>query len=282
MIVREPHMPHHFQTIVHPTDFSDSSIEAFVHALRITLAIRGKLYLVHVAESKDPHEDDGFPHIRHALEQWRLLDGNATPAEVGSKLGIKVVKVGLQPQNPLRGLLQFLQDRPSDLIVLATHGRDGIAHWFHGSIAEKLSETARVPTLFLPPTASGFVEQRNGEIHLSRVLVPVDHSPPASQAFDTIQNFIGLMNPQPAAIELMHVGETAPSIRQANDGTAMPVVRRAGDVVNTILKTAEEWNADLIAMPTAGPHGFLDAIRGSTTERVVRHATCPVLSVPVS
>jgi nucleotide-binding universal stress UspA family protein len=35
-------------------------------------------------------------------------------------------------------------------------------------------------------------------------------------------------------------------------------------------------------MPTAGPHGFLDAIRGSTTERVVRHATCPVLSVPVS
>jgi len=182
----------------------------------------------------------------------------------------------------MSNLANYVKDRPSDLIVLATHGRDGIAHWLHGSIADIPSETARVPTLFLPLTASGFVEQRNGEIHLSRVLVPVDHSPPASQAFDTIQNFIGLMNPQPAAIELMHVGETAPSIRRANDGTAMPVVRRAGDVVNTILKTAEEWNADLIAMPTAGPHGFLDAIGGSTTERVARHAPCPVLSVPVS
>ena len=112
--------------------------------------------------------------------------------------------------------------------------------------------------------------------------MPVDHSPPASRAFDTIQNFITLMNPQPAAIELMHVGETAPSILRASDGTAMPVVLRAGDVVNTILKTAEEWNADLIAMPTGGRHGFLDAIRGNTTERVVRHATCAVLLVPAS
>jgi len=41
-------MPHRFQTIVHPTDFSDASVNAFAHALRITLAMRGKLYLVHM------------------------------------------------------------------------------------------------------------------------------------------------------------------------------------------------------------------------------------------
>jgi len=33
-------------------------------------------------------------------------------------------------------------------------------------------------------------------------------------------------------------------------------------------------------MPTAGRYGFPDAVRGSTTERVLRHAPCPVLSVP--
>jgi len=54
-------MLHRFPTIVHPTDFSDSSIEAFVCALLIRLLMRSKLYLVHVGESKDPHEDDGFP-----------------------------------------------------------------------------------------------------------------------------------------------------------------------------------------------------------------------------
>jgi hypothetical protein len=36
---------------------------------------------------------------------------------------------------------------------------------------------------------------------------------------------------------------------------------RTGDVVNTILKEAEEQNVDLIAMPTAGHYGFLDAVR---------------------
>src|SRR5271154_6365775 len=39
-----------FQTIVHPTDYSDTSADAFAHALRIALAMRSKLYLVHVGD----------------------------------------------------------------------------------------------------------------------------------------------------------------------------------------------------------------------------------------
>jgi nucleotide-binding universal stress UspA family protein len=125
---------HGIQTIVHPTDFSESSAVAFAHALRIALAMRSLLYLVHVAESKYPEEYDGFPHVRHMLAQWQLMNESDPPAAVG-KLGIKVAKIGLKPHDPLRGLLHFLKGHPSDLIVLATHGRDGIAHWLHGSIA---------------------------------------------------------------------------------------------------------------------------------------------------
>jgi len=53
------HVSHRFQTIVHPTDFSDNSVEAFAHALRIALVMRSKLYFVHIAESE--YEQDGFP-----------------------------------------------------------------------------------------------------------------------------------------------------------------------------------------------------------------------------
>ena len=88
-------MPHGFQTIVHPTDFSDMSVEAFAHAFRIALVMRSKLYLVHIAESDYFGEQDGFPHVRHALEQWHLLDAKAGSAEVADKLGIKVAKIGL-------------------------------------------------------------------------------------------------------------------------------------------------------------------------------------------
>ncbi|HEX2928596.1 MAG TPA: universal stress protein [Candidatus Binatia bacterium] len=33
-------------------------------------------------------------------------------------------------------------------------------------------------------------------------------------------------------------------------------------------------------MATEGRHGFVDAVRGSVTEQVVRGAPCPVLAVP--
>ena len=198
------------------------------------------------------------------------------PSAVGN-LGIKVAKIVVESQDPLRGLIRFLAKHPSDLIVLATHGR---AHWLHGSIAEELSRTAQLPTLFVPPTARGFVDQTNGNVHLSRVLVPVDHPPQPVQALDTIQDFISPMNEDGAAIELMHVGGIAPLVRRVSNGAVVPVVLRTGDVVSTILQAADEQQADLIAMPTAGHQGFLDALRGSTTECVLRHAPCPVLAVP--
>jgi nucleotide-binding universal stress UspA family protein len=197
LIKLEEFMSRRVQTIVHPTDFSDTSAVAFAHALRIALAMRGLLYLVHIAESESPNEYDGFPHIRHTLARWGLMNESDLPEAVG-KLGIKVAKIGLKPHDPLRALLHFLKEHPSDLIVLATHGRDGVAHWLHGSIAEELSRTAKLPTLFVPPTARGFVDQNTGKLYLSQVLVPVDH----------------------------------------------------------------------------------DLLRGSTSERVLRHAPCPVLAIP--
>jgi nucleotide-binding universal stress UspA family protein len=42
---------------------------------------------------------------------------------------------------------------------------------------------------------------------------------------------------------------------------------------------AYEFDCDLIAMPTMGHQHILDAVRGSTTERVLRQAPCPVLAI---
>jgi len=55
---------------------------------------------------------------------------------------------------------------------------------------------------------------------------------------------------------------------------------RPGDPVDEIVATATAWAADLIVMTTQGHAGVLDALRGSTTERILRRASCPVLAVP--
>jgi nucleotide-binding universal stress UspA family protein len=50
--------------------------------------------------------------------------------------------------------------------------------------------------------------------------------------------------------------------------------------VQSIVDAALEYDVDLIGMPTAGRHGLFDALRGSTTERVIRHAPCLVFAIP--
>ena len=132
------------RSIVHPTDFSDASAEAFAHALRIALTAKCALTLVHVATGRDQAEWASFPHIRAALSGWGLASEHDTPAAVAAKLGVKIAKVELEPQPATAGILRFLDDNPADLIVLATQGREGVARWLRGSVAEKLARHAKV------------------------------------------------------------------------------------------------------------------------------------------
>jgi nucleotide-binding universal stress UspA family protein len=85
-------------------------------------------------------------------------------------------------------------------------------------------------------------------------------------------------------VTLLHVGPAAemPSLRLPKETAwTWNTVAKAGEPVDTILQTASELRADLVVMTTEGPDGFLDALRGTTSERVLRKARCPVASLPV-
>ena len=85
-----------------------------------------------------------------------------------------------------------------------------------------------------------------------------------------------------AEINLIHVGKRPPDLVDEN-GVALdlPILLRDGAVVETILAVAGELDVDAIAMPTAGRHGLLDAVRGSASARVLEDARWPLLAVPV-
>lgn len=270
------------RSIMHPTDFSDLSMDAFGHALRIALAAKSKLYLLHVGPVEDDAPWESFPHVRQALSNWGLIEEAAPAADVAKRLGIKVAKVQLGAQDPIQMIPSFLEEHPSELIVLATHGREGLPRWLHGSMAEKLSRSTKVMTLFISPNSRGFVDQARGSIRLNRILVPVDHDPTPAEAIVAIENFARLLNDQGAEVHFLHVGTSPPAI-PSTENLSVPaaVETREGDVVEIIVETARGTDIDVIALPTAGHHGFLDAVRGSTTERVVRQAPCSVLAVPV-
>jgi len=268
-------------SVIHPTDFSDLSLNAFAHALKISLAAKCKLYIVHIAERSSADGWEAFPRVRETLARWGLADAKASTAVMFEKLGVEIVKVEITAEDPAGGLWHFFARHPSDLLVLATRGREGLPRWVRPSIAEAMARRARTQTLFIPPHARGFVDQEAGAIALKRVLVPVDHTPPAGPALDAIQRFCRELGAQPS-IRVLHVGAEAPVLSRSDDPADIIAVElRAGNVVDAILQTAVEIKANLIGMATAGHQGMLDALRGSTTERVLRQAPSPVLAIPV-
>ena len=66
------------------------------------------------------------------------------------------MKVELLTQSPKLDIVGNLHDSPSDLLVVATHGREGFMRWLHGSIAESVAQRSGMLTLFLPPDAREF------------------------------------------------------------------------------------------------------------------------------
>jgi len=63
-------------------------------------------------------------------------------------------------------------------------------------------------------------------------------------------------------------------------GAPLPVEMIEGPVVDAVLEAIHRHAANLLVIATAGYDAFLDARRGSTTERVRRGATCPWLALP--
>ncbi|MCD0460244.1 universal stress protein [Roseiconus lacunae] len=58
------------------------------------------------------------------------------------------------------------------------------------------------------------------------------------------------------------------------------VVIPSGDPATEIAAFSAEYKSNVIVMVTEGVHGFLDILRGTTTDKVLRHAPCPVLAIP--
>jgi nucleotide-binding universal stress UspA family protein len=136
-----------------------------------------------------------------------------------------------------------------------------------------------------------------------RILLPTDGSPTAEQAS---QHAFELANRFDAALDVVSVvnpGALGPDVRAATildqlersaQETVDDVVERAGDAGigevtgavgegiphRAILEYADDQDADLIVMGTHGRSGLQRYLIGSVTEKVVRAADVPVVTVP--
>jgi nucleotide-binding universal stress UspA family protein len=148
----------------------------------------------------------------------------------------------------------------------------------------------------LAPEESQFPTQT--PFNLKKILVPVDFSDCSKYALQYAASFAKQFG---AELQLVHVVEPYPAVPEMypidveslQDGKAQldtlreslgedvraRVSLRTGQPYNEITQAAADGQADLIIISTHGRKGLTRMLLGSTTEKVVRQAPCPVLVV---
>lgn len=266
------------QSIFHPSDFSQASELAFAHALAIALIGKTKLVIMHAGRG---HLEDWarFPPVRRTLEQWQLLAPGSPLSAVFEQLAIRITKINAGG-NPVQASVDHIEEQEPDLVVLATRGRHGLPLWLKPSVAQAIARRTTAMTLFVPRGCRGIVSV-DGVVRLRRILLPIDHQPNAQEAVIRAVRAAEVFGDEVVEIVTLHVndGDFPRLTRPPSQACTWKETRSEGDVAAAILSAAQE-GVDLIIMATEGRQGFVDAMRGSVTERVVHGAPCPVLAVP--
>jgi nucleotide-binding universal stress UspA family protein len=293
--------------ILCPIDFSDHSRHAFDHAAAIARWYESTITLLYVHPvvplAAVAPGAPAFPPLvvtQADMDQVRESMERFVEEETGSRVS---VRYQISEGSAAPEILYQADGLPADLIVLGTHGRSGFERLVLGSVAEKVLRRAGCPVLTVPPRAPDAVPAAL----FRNILCATDFSDSATLALNYAMS---IAQEADARLTVVHVAEIpsdgegelfsgSDALRQYAVVTqaqrtallqaAVPDAVRAYCTVDTvlakgrpyreILRIAEERKTDLIVIGVHGRDVVDRMLFGSTTQHVVRQATCPVLTL---
>jgi nucleotide-binding universal stress UspA family protein len=284
------------------TDFSETASAALDWALELARQQGARVELVH-AVTVPPSVPGYVPMAGLDFEAEVRRAAEARLAEAIAGLRAKGVEVAsfLSPGTPSQVILDRAEAVSARAIVIGTRGLTGLRHLLLGSTTQRVVHGAHCPVLTVHPGDLG--KHRA----IRTILVPTDFSEDANLAIHTAHRLLAPLE-QDARLILLHAfnlpieytayGPIPISINYLEDtgldserrlfemaqplqreGLSIETVSREGDPAHVIAEEAERRGADLIAMGTRGQSGLRHLFLGSTAERVVEHAPCPVMTI---
>lgn len=291
--------------ILVPTDFSGAAAQACRAAVTLARQYGAQVHVLRVAAFRKAERHDPLAHVVDSDRVKAELEEAALEA-IGELLAeADTTDLDIQPvfrsgiaAGPT--IVRYAAHHDVDMVVMGTHGRRGLNHLMLGSVAEEVVRSADCPVLTVrareTPAPQAF----------KRFLLPMDfseHSEPALCAAHALATDFG------ASLQLLHVVEPLQNMGISNYSheigvkwessqkeAAEEIMKKACDDLGTkavahTFKTvsgkpadaipivAEEYDGDLIIIPTHGRTGLKRFLMGSVAEKVVRHARCPVLTL---
>ncbi len=287
-------------TLLVPTDGSDSAIEAARRGFDLAEAFGAAVHVLSVADSTIAtgagYAGDSAS-IRARLRD-RATARAASLRDEAIERGIDATAV-TREGIPANEIVTCADESGIDAIVLGTAGRGGVARTVVGSVADKVVRTAPVPVVTIRPEA---VANSIGE-DVDSILLPTDGSTTAREAAElgfelavqldaTVHLLTVIDSDRSTALSetldadrsdeksqagvAEHLEPLASEARER--GLEVDVTVRAGRPAEAIVAYAESNPVDLIALGTAGRGGFERFVLGSVADRVIRSAPVPVLT----
>jgi nucleotide-binding universal stress UspA family protein len=291
------------------TDYGASAMLALDYACAIANKFGSELHILHVFEDPLPL---GIPRfvadpgeiLKTLIRNDSILLGERTKhLQVEPTIEmIRAVKVGYASDE----IHRYACEHDIDLIVLGTRGRHGLSRAIMGSVAEKTVRMAKCPVLTTHYSHSRELEKADPSVTFRTILVATDLSPAANRARDLALNLamkfgseVHLLNvveepmpiPGPEGMWICPEDITPTYVERASERLAdnvagievhatCPILRavKVGYPSNVIERYAVDHKIDLIVVGTQGHRGLAHLLLGSVAEKIVRSASCPVLT----
>lgn len=277
-------------SVVIPTDFSAGANQALERALRLPLAPRAKISLVHVL----PDDIPGKLRKEAELEAERGLEKllvEMRPLILERKLAPRQIVLDVLEGDPTQEILKRARSVDADVIVIGRHGKRSLTSLLIGSTSRKVVKLGDVPVLLVQKPVSAPYE---------RALIAVDLGKGSARQIKTAATFLGAAKD----VTVMHAASIpyADYVLVPQDDTEknreriekeatkeLNALIKRGDLPNAkarvlggdarllIAQEAELLTSELVVVATRGTSGLKRLVLGSTSEWVMTNSTADVL-----
>ena len=279
--------------ILCPVDFFPASERAVSFAAGLAESYDAELKLLHVVSSfVSPYYDVPIntTAVTASIEEGsrRRLDKLLGKL----KLSEASVKTDVKSGDVFDRIEEAIRTYKPDLVAMGTHGRRGAERWIIGSITERLLRRCPVPVLTISSSW-----KRRADPRPRHILVTTDFSKGTAAALEYAYSIakenhahvtlLNVLEENRALISVDYRKRLARTVQRKLQNLVPQDASRwcetrveAGTPYHVILGMVKKGKFDLIVMNIHGISMLDRALLGTTAERVLRAAECPVLLIP--
>jgi nucleotide-binding universal stress UspA family protein len=283
-----------YDKILLPIDDKTGPAEVLHHAAEIATYLDSEIRLLHVADT----EQYSTTLTEDGVVDGLVQRGEEIVADAGETLETLQVdySTDVVQGSPAETIVEYAAEYDYDLIVMPTHGRQGLKRYLLGSVTEKVVRLSTVPVL-----TARMQEDDEFSFPYERILLPTDGSEGATRAARYGLDLAAAVEATVHALSVVETAALGPDVRSgvtmdAFDQGAQDAVDEIADMADergltvethvesgtadeAILAAIEAQDCDAVVMGTTGRRGVDRILLGSVAEKTVRTAPVPVVTV---